>query len=151
MGNAACPSPKSALVPIEVRVGLEEDVPFIVSTWTASMRGVYPNRYAHDYWPRMTEAVRAHVDRANTIVAYLSEFPAEIVAYLVFLRRRDIIIAHFAYTKDLARRQGHVRTLLALANPDRLPLSFTQPARNENVMEHLCRSAIFCPQLWQET
>jgi hypothetical protein len=138
-------------VPVDVRVGLDSDARFVVSSWVASMRGIYPNRYAHDYWTRMTEDVRAHIERSNTLVAYLEMMPDEIVSYLVFLRRGGIVIAHFAYTKDGARREGHVSRLLALANPDRLPLSFTWPAKNENAMEHFCKRAIFAPQLWAET
>jgi hypothetical protein len=138
-------------VPVDVRVGLESDLRFVVASWVASMRGVYPNRYAHDYWTRMTEDVRAHIDRATTLVAYLDTMPDEIVSYLVSIRRGGIVIAHFAYTKDGARREGHVARLLALANPDGLPLSFTQPAKNENAMAHFCKRAIFAPHLWSET
>lgn len=148
--NAVAPS-KSDPVPVGERVGLEEDVRFVLSSWCASLRGVYPNRHVHDFWIRVPIDVRAHIDRATTLIAYLEDQPDEIVSYLVFLRRRGIVIVHYAYTKDLARRQGHVHNLLALANPERLPICFTQPARNENVMAHFCRTAIFDPSLWLET
>lgn len=144
------PAPIDDRVPVAVRVGVAADVRFVVSSWVAAMRGVYPNRYVHDYWPRACESVRARIDRANTLIAYFEDYPDDIVSYLVFARRGGLVIAHYAYTKDLARRQGHVSMLLGLANPERLPLIFTQPAKNENVMAHFCRKAIFDPSMWSE-
>jgi hypothetical protein len=140
-----------APIPIAVRVGLEQDVRFVVSTWAKSMRGIYPNQYAFEFYQRIHADIRAHIDRANTLIAYLEDEPEEIVAYLVFLRRRQHIVAHFAYTKEGARREGHLSTLLELANPDKLPLTFTHPARNENAMRHFVSRAIFDPSLWTET
>lgn len=132
-------------------MGLESDLRFVVSSWVSTLRGIYPNQYALDYFPRAIGDVTAHIQRANTLIAYLENEPDEIVSYLVFLRRRDICIAHFAYTKDGARRQGHVSSLLALANPEGLPWVFTRPARNENAMRHFVSRAIYDEILWQET
>ena len=147
----APPPSKTADIPRDIRAGTEEDYHFIVATWTTSLKGIYPNRHAIDFFAKKMPDIRSHVERANTLVAYVAEEPDDILSYLVFLRRGNLVIAHFSYTKDLARRQGHLSALLELANPSGLPLTFTQPARNENVMRHLCRKYIFDPSLWGET
>jgi hypothetical protein len=142
---------KAAPVPVSVRVGIDDDLRFIVASWASTMRSVYPNQYAFDFWPRVTRDIREHLERASALVAYLEDEPDEIISYLVSLRRGNSLVVHFAYTKDAARRQGHVSRLLALANPDGLQLAFTHPARNENAMRAFVAKAVFDPLLWSQT
>jgi hypothetical protein len=138
-------------VPTAIRVGTDDDLRFIVASWASTSRAIYPNGHAFDFWSRTTGDIRAHLERSSVLVAYLEGEPDEIVSYLVTVRHHTILVAHFAYTKEAARRQGHVRSLLALANPDGLGLTFTHPARNPNAMAAFCKRAIFDPEMWRHT
>ena len=144
-------APKLDAIPVTIRVGLDEDRNFIGDSWTRTLLRMGHNMEAIDFFPRKLADIAAHIERAAVLVAHLEGEPSEIVSYLVYLRRRGVLVVHFAYTKDLGRRQGIVRELLRMANPEELPIAFTQPAKNDNVMRHWTRKAIFDPDLWSQT
>ncbi len=138
-------------VPTEVRVGLIEDFRFVADSWAKSLRPIGYNYLAFDWFPRKLRDIQAHLERSTVLVAHLDGEPSEIVSYLVYTRVRDIFVAHFAYTKDNARRQGIVRELLAVANAEQLPVAFTQPAKNEETMRHFAGKFVFDPDLWSQS
>jgi hypothetical protein len=148
---SAVPAPVIAQVPIEIRVGYDSDRNFIGDSWTRTLLTMGHNAESHDFFRQKLADILAHLERSSVLVAHHAEDPNKIVSYLCSLYRGSIFVVHFAYTKELGRRQGHVRKLLEVANPMRWPTVFTQPAKNENVMRHFLSKYIYDPTIWSET
>ena len=129
---------------VDIRPGTAEDAEFIVKTWLATQRHIYPNSYALD-WAAKTEAAIADLLRRATVL--VSAIDDRTVSYLVHQIAGRIFVVHFAYTDELARRQGMVRRMIYLANVGLFPVAFTHAPRNENVMRHLVTRYIFDPSL----
>lgn len=140
-------------IKVSHRIGMEQDVHFIADSWTRTLFKIYPNQYAIDFFSKTIADIKAHLSRSQILIAHLEDEPEEIVSYIVSNHQQfgKVLIVHFAYTKDLARRQGVLRDLLEIANPDKRPIAFTQPAKNANIMEYFSKKAIYDPSLWLVT
>jgi hypothetical protein len=137
------------LVPFEIRLATTDDIHFITNSWLLSTKHQYPNQYALDFAKHYTEYLSKLTSRSISLVAHLQEEPSEILSYLVYTSFRKNMVVHFAYSKVDARNQGIVRNLLQFANPEKLPIVFTHPAKNENLMQHFARKWIFDPSVIQ--
>ena len=138
-------------VDVDLRVGMKDDVPFIVKAWLSTQRHIYPNSYALDWAEKKAAEILERIDRSTVLVANLAEHPTTILSYLVCQAWRGECIVLFAYTDEGARRQGIVRRLLEMANPEKRGVVFLHAPRNENVMRHIIKKWIFEPSLWSQT
>lgn len=147
METSTLPSPINPAdkLDIQLRLGTKDDLPFIVSSWTQMTKHTYPNMFALDYNKHFGERIARLVNKSSVVVAHLDGEPNEIVGYIVYTTFIKSCVVHYTYVKLDARGQGISNTLLAFANPIVLPVVFTHPPKNENLMNKLCTKYIYDP------
>ena len=131
----------------EIRLSTIKDLPFIISSWTQTIKHIYPNQYALDFSETYHTYLSNLINKSTTIVSHLAEDNNEIISYLVYTSFQGRQVVHFAYTKVGARQLGELSELLRYSNPMQLPIIFTHPAKNETIMKHFCSKTIFDPTI----
>lgn len=130
-----------------IRIGTTDDIPFVLDAWVKSLRHIYPNQYALDFYPKAIDKCRILLDKSVSLVSHLSDDPNELISFIVYSSFRGSEVVHFAYTKLDARRQGKVKELLQFSNPQFTTTIFTHPAKNESVMKHFSSKYIYDPSI----
>lgn len=134
-------------IPFRVRMGEVSDLPFIYDSWMQSLKFIYPHKYDKCFSKNYAKIINILLDKSCSLVAHLEGERDEILSYLIYTSFEENMVIHFGYTKADCRREGKLRELLHFANPLLLPVVFTHPAKNENVMEYLCRKFIYDPSI----
>lgn len=138
------PNPTDHL-PFEIRLATVDDLPFIKDSWLLAIKYIYPNQYELDFADNFQPHMQKIIQGSVIVVAHLAEEPNEILSYLIYTSFRHQQIIHYGYTKVDARRQGLLNHLICFTNPHKLPIVFTHPAKNQNVMAVFCRKYIYSP------
>ena len=134
-------------LPIQIRLSTNDDNNFIIDSWTNTMKHMYPNQYALDFHTHYQNYVKSLIINSLSVVAHLENEPNEIISYLVYTFFRSSQVVHFAYTKLDARNQKILNRLIDFSNPEKHPVVFTHPAKNENIMHYLCSKYIYDPSI----
>lgn len=133
-------------LPTDIRLAIKDDLAFIKDSWTKSMKYIYPNQYALDFTSHYQDNIDNIISNSVAIVSFLRGHEEEIISYLVYkFFKGEIMIAYFGYTKADARKQNKLNDLIRFANPDKLPIVFTAPPKNETIMKHFSSKYIFDP------
>jgi hypothetical protein len=131
----------------QIRLGMIDDMPFILDSWTQQMRHIYPNQYNKDFSISYRNYLRNLISNSTVLVSYLEGEKDQIISYLIYTSFQKQMVIHYAYTKVDARGSGHVHDLIVFGNPLNYPIVFTHPAKNENIMNALCKKHIYDPTL----
>jgi hypothetical protein len=134
---------------VEIRMGGQRDLNFVLSSWTSAIKAVYPNQYALDFSHHYHQYLSHLLAKSTIVVMCLADDPNEIISYLVYTAFRHNQIIHYAYTKLDARRQGYVKQLMEFSNPLNYPVVFTHPAKRPKTMEQLSKRYIYDPTVLQ--
>lgn len=135
------------IVSTDIRLGTTNDLPFIISSWTRSIRYIYPNQFIDNFADTYQPYLHHLISNSMVVVAHEASDINEIISYLVYTSFLGKQVVHFAFTKDGARQQGKLNQLLAFSNPEKQLVLFTHPAKNELMMRHLVKKYVFDPQL----
>lgn len=130
-----------------IRLATQDDLTFIISSWTKAMYDLYPHKYALDFTSHYHRYLNNLLNKSLVAVSCWDESPQDIVGYLVYTSFRNELIVHYAYTKLDDRKKGILKDLLAFANPMGAPIIFTHPAKNEKVMQYFVSKYIYDPAL----
>ena len=134
---------------VKIRLGKLDDLPFVRNSWTLGMETQYPNMHALDFRKRFHEFLTGLIEKSTVLIAHLDDDEDEILSYLVYTSFRDMLVIHYAYTKEDARKQGIVSDLMKFANVNDYPVVFTHASRNPNRMKKFCMKYIFDPGVLQ--
>jgi hypothetical protein len=139
-----------------IRLGVKDDLPFVLSSWLHTVKSQYPNYYQLDFDTLFTQHMHSLLDKSILLVACLDSSPNDIISYLVYtsfprFRGSDAshqqLVCHMAYTRHEERRMGQVNKLIAFAlNGEQHPIVMTTACKNLNCMEALCKKYIYAPQ-----
>lgn len=131
----------------QIRLGMVDDLPFILDSWTQQMKHIYPNQYQKDFSVQYQRYLRALIAKSTILVAYLEGEEDQIISYLVYTSFENRMVIHYAYTKVDARGDGKVHDLILFGNPLSLPIVFTHAAKNENIMIAFVKKHTYDPTL----
>lgn len=100
---------------IKIRRSLPSDEAFILKCW---IKGYGKSPYALDmdkeeYFARFTPHAQALLKYAEVVVAVSAEDEDQILSFAVYERTPTSLIVHYIYTKQIFRRIGIARQLLA--------------------------------------
>ena len=132
-----------------IRIGTKQDLSFILDSWSKISKHIYPNQYISSFQEDYNVYLKHLISNSMIIISHLYNEPDVIVSYLVYFVSLDRLFIHFAYTKLSARNEGQVSKLIQFANPSSLPIVFTHPPKNENLMKSLCKKYVFNPTVLQ--
>ena len=128
-----------------IRLGMTDDLPFVLSSWTTCMRHIYPNQYVFHFQEDFHHHISNILSKSILLISCLSSDPNEIISYLIYSSFKENMVIHFGYTKLDARGAGILHSLIEYANPNHLPIIFTHPPKSEKLMIELCQKHIFHP------
>ena len=105
---------------VRVRTATEEDANFILNSWLKSFRNSFFAKSINStvYFTEHHKVLRKLLKRSTTLIACNPEDANQIYGYLVLEKVDGILCIHFTYTKQVFRKLGVQRQLLALVNHD---------------------------------
>ena len=87
------------------------------------------------------------IEKSFIQVAHLKDDMNEIISYIIYQGWQQKQIVHFAYTKSDARHKDIMNKLIKETNPNRFPIIFTCPAKNEHIMKHFANKYTYDPTI----
>lgn len=129
----------------DVRLAVPGDMAFVFDSWLKSSHRTYPNMHVKpdDWFPEARATVQRLVESSVAAVAHVAGFPDELLGHVVYGKWRKTLAVHYAFVKPDARRHGVLRSLLAFANFERVPVVLTAPAQDERIMVGLMAHYIY--------
>ena len=130
-------------LPIEYRLGTQQDVPYVANSWFLGNRNNHNNGFIDNsvYEVEQTNIIRKLLLSSEIFVAHMEDQPNTIIAYQVYQYIGDKCFLHWANTKgdkDLYRGHGIQSRLLEMINPDnKFQLVITSFPRKDKMFEHL--------------
>jgi hypothetical protein len=113
-------SNESKSMKVHVRKAGEGDAHFILNSWLKSFRNSHFAKSINStvYFNEHHKVVRRLIKRSTILIACNPEDHNQIYGYLVLEKVDGVLTLHFAYTKQVFRKLGIQRQLLALVNHD---------------------------------
>jgi L-amino acid N-acyltransferase YncA len=91
-------------------------VSFIFNSWLKSYQSSCKHIAAPVYFEFQHKLIESILKRSTVLVAVNTTDEQQIYGYLVCEKIQDVTVLHYAYTKNLYRRTGIQKKLLAAAN-----------------------------------
>ena len=139
------------LLSTAIRLSTPDDNAWIIDCWYKAQKDIYPNRYIADFPIKYHQYINSILNNRKhptiTSILCLDDDPHWIVAFMTYTTFLDDLVVHFAYTRKDQRRQGHINKLLTAINFAHVPVVFTHPCKNENIMKHMCDKYIYDPSI----
>jgi hypothetical protein len=130
-----------------IRLGTINDLPFIKDSWRKAIKYIYPHQYELDFDKNYQLHMQKLIDNSIILVNHVKDDSNDILSYLIYTSFRGKMVIHFAYSVVDARNNGLVKELMTFASPEKIPVIFTHPAKNEQIMHKLSQSYIYDPTI----
>jgi hypothetical protein len=130
-------------LPIEYRLGVETDIPYVANSWFLGNRNNHFNGFIDNavYEVEQTKIIQKLLGQSQIFVANLEDQPNVIIAYQVYQYLGDKCFLHWMNTKgesNMFRGKGVQSRLLDMINPDnKFQLVITSFPRKDKLFEHL--------------
>ncbi len=108
-------------LPITIRSATENDVGFILKSWSEGIHKVEPYNFIPPkiFFPYQKDIIFNSIKKSISLIAHVDDSPDDIVGYIIAkIQDKDSLILNWMHVKGIFRRLGVASELLSQFQPE---------------------------------